>query len=252
MNLRLAVLTAPLLFGGCELVDDGRDLIGDLTNPLVTQALVLGVTPPSEASEVELPDEYSEGAGATVFLADAADVANLEDAPISGAQVDLQGESVAELTAGSYGLQPGALAYEPDGAWTLSVMLGGDTATAVIDLPPAASFELPETHQPNQAITVDLTGQGFDSALVVVIDDSGTVVYDNRPTDIRGLYDLTRGDQATTVTIEAEAFPRVGAYVVGVAGIRTTTGREDIDGMNTALSTMMAGNMVMEPLVVAP
>ena len=138
-----AGLIGVLLLGGCDLIDQGRDLIGDLTNPLVTQALVLGVAPPDEASDIDLPSEYAEGAGATVFLADAADVADLENAPISGATVTLHGQAVGELAPGSYALEPGAISYESGGTWQLAVTLSGDTATAAVDLPPAASFTVP-------------------------------------------------------------------------------------------------------------
>lgn len=246
-----AGLLAIVFLGGCEIIDDGRDLIGDLTNPLVTQALVLGVTLPDDAPDVDLPPEYGEGAGATVFLADAASVADLENAPITGASITLDGTAVTEIGEGGYGLQPGEKAYVQDGTWDLNVEIGGDLATAAIDLPPAPQTDLPESHQPNTALTVNITGQ-FDGAFVVVLDDEGEVVYDNRPADIKGLYDLTRGEAPTEVVIGAEAFPEVGVYLVGVAGIRTTTGREDLEGMNTLLSTMMAGQMVMEPVAVAP
>ena len=128
-----AGLIGVLLLGGCDLIDQGRDLIGDLTNPLVTQALVLGVAPPDEASDIDLPSEYAEGAGATVFLADAADVADLENAPISGATVTLHGQAVGELAPGSYALEPGAISYESGGTWQLAVTLSGDTATAAVE-----------------------------------------------------------------------------------------------------------------------
>lgn len=245
-------LAGLLLLGGCDLIDQGRDLIGDLTNPLVTQALVLGVAPPSEASDIDLPPEYAEGAGATVFLADAADVADLENAPITGADVSIRSVAVAEVGAGGYALEPGDIAYAPNETWELQVTLSGDSATAGIALPPPADFTVPAAHTVNSGLTVDLTGQDFDGAFVVVVDDGGNIVYDNRPTDIKGLYDLTRGEAAGVIEIPATAFPQVGGYLVGVAGIRTTTGREDLDGMNTVLSTMMAGQLVFEPLAAAP
>ena len=107
-------------------------------------------------------------------------------------------------------------------------------------------------HYKPDVVSVDLTGQDYDGAFVVVVDQDGNIVWDNRPEDIRGVYELTRGEPAGEVAIPAEAFPQVGAYLVGVAGIRTTTGREDLEGMNTVLSTMMAGQLKFEPLVVAP
>ena len=248
----LALVASLVALGGCDLISEGRDLIGDLTNPLVTQALVLGVQPPDETSEVDLPSEYSEGTAATVFLADAAEVDDLENAPISGATVLVETEELSDLGQGAYGMEPGPLAYASGSTWTVSVTLSGDTATAAVDLPPAATFDVPETQTVNTGLTIDLSGQEYDSAIVVVLDQEGEVVYDNTPQDVKALYDFTRGDSATTVDIPAEAFPQVGPYLIGVAGIRTTTGRDSIEGMNTALSTMMAGQLRFEPVAVAP
>ncbi|MFK7929894.1 MAG: hypothetical protein AB8H79_17000 [Myxococcota bacterium] len=247
MYPRLLLLT-PLLFSACDLFNQGRDLIGDLTNPLVTQALVLGVTPPADASSVEMPDEFSEGAGATIFLADAGNVADLENAPIGGATVTLQGVDAPELQAGAYAISPGPLSYEANADWTLSVDLDGDVATAVVSLPPPASPDLPSLHSENTPIELDLTADEYDGVLVVVVDFNGDITYDSRPADIREVYDLARGGPVTTVEIPATAFPAAGAYAVGVAGLRTTTGRDDIEGMNTVLTTMMAGQMVFEPI----
>lgn len=246
------LIALPLLFGACDLINQGQDLLGDLTNPLVTEALILGVSPPSQASDVDLPDEFSEGAGATIFLADAGNVADLENAPIGGAEVTVEGVAVSEIQAGAYALQPGALAYAANADWEVAVTLSGDTATATVALPPPADVDVPAQHTANAGLTLDLTGAEYDGALVVVVDQDGNLTFDNRPGDIQAVYDLARGGPVSTVEVPGTAFPGTGAYLVGVAGIRNTSGREDVDGMNTALSTFMAGQMVFEPLVIAP
>ena len=47
---------------------------------------------------------------------------------------------------------------------------------------------------------------------------------------------------ATTFEIPGTAFPGDSVYAVGVAGVVHTTG-DQLDNMNTALSTIMTGDM---------
>ena len=49
----------------------------------------------------------------------------------------------------------------------------------------------------------------------------------------------------------AEAFPSDGIYLSGGSGMRHT-GASDLDEMNTALSTLLAGKMIVHPLPVTP
>lgn len=248
--MRTTVLLVALTsLSGCEIIENTKDLIGDLTNPLVTQALVLGVTPP-DSGDVTIPAEFADGAGATVFLADAADVGDMASAPVEGADVALQEQAFSAGAPGAYLLEPGALSYASGQTWTLTVGIGDSTATADIELPGAASFDVPAAHPPGSDLVIDLTGQEFDGALIVVVNQDGDLVYDNRPEDIMGLYELTRGDPVGAETIPGDTFSAQGAYAIGVAGIKTTTGREALESMNTVLSTMMAGNMVFEPMAV--
>jgi len=181
-------------------------------------------------------------------LAEAGNVANLENAPIGGAPVTLQDVDAPEQQAGAYAIAPGPLSYEANADWTLSVDLNGDLASAVVSLPPPATPDLPTLHSENTPIEFDLTADEYDGVLVVVVDFNGEITYDSRPADIREVYDLARGGPVTTVQIPGTAFPAAGAYAIGVAGLRTTTGRNDIEGINTVLTTMMAGQMVFEPI----
>lgn len=248
----VTLLVAALSLGGCQIIQDGQDLLSGLTNPLATQAIVLGVETPSDAEDIEFPDEFSDGAGATVFLADAADVADIDNAPVSGANVTLEGESLSEDASGTYLLEPDALSYEAETTWTTQIEIGGDTAEGRISLPAAASFEVPSGLPSGEGVTIDLTGQGFDGAFVVVVRADGEITFDNRPETPRAFYDFTRGDPATTIDIPAEAFDEGAVFAIGVAGIRSTTGRDAVDAMNTALSTLMAGQMVFEPVAKIP
>ncbi len=251
--MRTPIVLLPVLaLAGCDLIREGQDILSGLTNPLATQALVLGVVPPDEAEGVPLPSEFQDGVGATVFLADAGDVADLENAPIDGAQVTLEEEPVPAQGQGTYLLEPGTLAYAPGTTWTLQVTVNGDLAEGRIDLPPSPDVAVPQTLAPGDGLSLDLTGQDYDGALVVVVDQNGELVYDNRPEDPSGFYELTRGEPVTVLDVPGDTFSEPGPYLVGVAGIRTSTGRDAVDAMNTALSSLMAGQMVFEPVVVAP
>ncbi|TVQ92992.1 MAG: hypothetical protein EA397_05745 [Deltaproteobacteria bacterium] len=245
------VLWVALGLHGCAIVSEGRDILAGLTNPLVVQTLVLGVELPSGADNITFPEEFSAGSTGTAFLADAGNVADLENAPISGAEVWMQAEVLDEAGPGAYTLAPGAMAYAAGQEWSLRVSTGGNReASARISLAPAADFELPLVHPAEASLTINLTDQGFDGAFVVVNDAEGNITFDNRPQGIREFYDFTRGEPAGIIEIPGEAFPDAGPYAVGVAGIQTTTGRDNMERMNTALSSMMSGNLVFEPIIV--
>jgi hypothetical protein len=85
-----------------------------------------------------------------------------------------------------------------------------------------------------------------------VIDvQSGETTYSNQPEDIKSLYEFTRGnDEITTVEVPGTAFSGQSIYALGVAGMVHTTS-EDIENMNSALSSVMGGKMRMFPVVTA-
>ena len=245
------VLVVALGLNGCGIVSEGRDILAGLTNPLVVQTLVLGVELPDGTDDITFPEEFSAGSSGTAFLADAGNVADLENAPISGAEVLMQGEELDESGPGAYTLAPGTLPYAAGQDWSLRISTGGNReASARIALAPAADFDLPLVHSAGSGLNIDLTGQGFDGAFVVVNDAEGNITFDNRPEGIREFYDFTRGEPAGLIEIPGDAFPDAGPYAIGVAGIQTTTGRANMERMNTALSTMMSGNLVFEPIIV--
>lgn len=244
------LLAAGLALSGCAAINEGRDILAGLTNPLAVQVIVLGTDAPDDTMGAELPEEFSSGATATAFLADAGNVADLDRAPIVGATVQIESETLNADAPGVYTLTPGSLAYTAGQSWSFSATLDGrSSATATIDLARSAAFDLPENFVHDSNLSIDLTGQNFDGAFAFVTDSQGNTTFDNRPTDIRGFYELTRGNPVTTVPIPAGAFPEPGIYLIGIAGIRSTSGRENMTRMNTALSNMLSGTMVFEPLM---
>ena len=69
----------------------------------------------------------------------------------------------------------------------------------------------------NTELTIDISGQGFDSALVFIAyfgtEGTGDVVYTNKPEDFTELADFAYPSETTTdvsVTIPAESFDAEG------------------------------------------
>ncbi|MCO4743325.1 MAG: hypothetical protein KC912_00965 [Proteobacteria bacterium] len=248
--------TLPLLLvlplAGCELFQNGTDIVGGLLNPLVAEGMMITTVPPdagvgdSGIGGFDLSSAgIDEGVTLTLFLADAANVTQIDQAPVAGASVSLHGSDVTDAGAGLYTLAGGGLTYEAESTWNLDIAVEGTSASAALHLPVEPTFTLPALAA-NTAIDIDLTGQGFDSALVIVMEAGGAVTYSNQPEGIREFYEFTHGGEAVTVVeVPGEAFPNNGFYAVGVAGL-THTVAEDLTEMNTALTSIMAGKMVFE------
>lgn len=229
----------------------GCNLISDLTNPLVGLGIVLDVdrlgAPNTDLSGLS---GFDEGLGAQVFLADATEVNDLDNALVTGATVTLEQEPLTESASGSYTLASSNLTYDEGAEWDVSAQVGSDTAKARLTLPPAPDYSLPASHSTGSELTLDLSGQGFDSLLVVVIDDSGSLTYSNQPQTAREIYNFTHGSTNTnTFSIPGSAFAQNGAYAVGVGGMNTTSSG-DLDGMNSILSSFVSGVLVFKPMVV--
>ncbi|MEN0064632.1 MAG: hypothetical protein AAGA48_20960 [Myxococcota bacterium] len=242
---------------GCDLTEI-VDQIDGITNPLVTEALVLGVAEPAD-ERIDLSSiGYDPGANATVFLANASNVNDLDNALVSGATVTASdGPTSAELPErenGVYVSNPGSgLDYVPGRTMTISAVLDDRSGSGALELPEGAGLGIMEDHMVGEPIEVDVTGKGYTGSLIVVFDTtSGRVTYSNEPTDARGVYDLTRGTtELTMVTIPGKAFPDESVYALGFAGL-VHTGSDDFEGLNTLLSGMVAGQLEFYPVVTVP
>lgn len=259
--MRRAVILALIPLAACDQITNTYD---GLTASMVGEGVVLGV----EAPESDLIDlsgtAYGEGTGVTMFLGSAEAANNIASAPIEGALVSVSGPSIGEVAAtdmsgGVYTVGPdSSLVYQPNATWTLTATVpdsvnGDDVGIAHVVLPAAADVTIPQQHTANTKIDIDLTGQGFTSSVVVVVDTmSGSVTFSNEPMSITDVYDMTRGNaDVGVVTVPASAFPGESVYALGIAGLAHTTSA-DFDNMNTAVSAVAAGKMRMFPVITAP
>jgi hypothetical protein len=242
----------PILFLLACNLDALKDKVNGLTNPLAAEGLILGIAPP--AGDVDISASgYEPGVQMTAFLADAASVTDLQNAPVTGADVT-GGPSGSEVAMsddgeGSYSGQTSA-AYTPGATYVLSADIGSDGSMAEIIAPPGPDLTGASSQPVGQPMTLSLAGKGYTSALVIVLDPStGTVTYSNQPGSIKDVYDIGHNDTALdSVTIPGSAFPTAGPYVYGVAGL-VHTNAADLDGMNTALSSVLAGEMQFNPVL---
>ncbi|MEM6926024.1 MAG: hypothetical protein AAF602_03770 [Myxococcota bacterium] len=243
---------------GCELAEIRNQLEG-LTTPLVMEGLMLGIAEPmDERIDLSGLDRYDPGANLTIFLADASNANELDNALVSGAMVTASvgaGDvDVPEQQDGLYAvLPPTDLEYEPMQTLDVEAVLSNRTGTGQLELPEGAGLSAFEAHPVDTPLPIDVSGRGYTGTLIVVIDTTtGDVTYSNEPEGAREIYDLTRGrTEVTSVTVPAEAFPAESVYALGFAGL-VHTRSEDFDGFNTLLSGILAGQLQFQPVVTVP
>jgi hypothetical protein len=257
--MKNSILLLAVVATGCTAVDKAKDAVEGATETTVIQASVLAVQDPQDPTIQSLISltPFAPGTSETVFLADASSPDSLEDSPIEGATASLEGVALQETGGGTYALDPiKGPAYDVGATWTTTVDIGDGTArTAKVVLPPAAD-PLPTaptslgavSHAAGQPLTVDV-GAAFASSVVALIAPDGSVAFTNNPETIGDLYESTKSDTALPVEIPGSAFADSGIYALGVAGLAHTKA-DDLDGFNTIISKLRAGEMVWTPISV--
>ena len=240
-----------LLAAGCGIADK----IEGLTNPLVAEALVLGIEEPSTDELDPSAAGLEPGVGATVFLADAKSVTDIESAPVGGADVAYSDSSgsfaMEEDDLGEYrvsSVDEQDFDYVADGDAAISATIDGAAHTVSVHKPGPVELDVPLEHTAGQPLVLDASGEDIDNLLVVVFRaDTGKVVFSNRPDSVREYYDLGHSQGEVTVTIDGDAFEAGTLYGVGAAGL--TNGEESgFESVNTVLSAIMAGEMRFYPV----
>ena len=243
----------------CDVLQQKINEIENLANGFVVGGVFIGV----EDVDNDLLDlsqtEFSDNAQLTVYLTAAEISSDLTANPISRADVFLNAATLnnfeipeSEETFGSYiSSSADGLIYTEGEEATLDITHAAELHAISISVPFAPTFDLPTEHTLGQNITIDLTGQNFYEALIVVVRiDTGEVTYERRPTDIESLYEYAHpggvsisdaeAEYMTTVEIPAQAFPNNNLYAIAVAGIQAS-GNDQMDNINPLLSSFIAG-----------
>jgi len=250
-----------LLLTSCILLEDEindiTDEIEGLTNPLVVQSAFLGVAEPDAGDDIDLSGtEFEKGSGITVFLADAASIDEMDEAPVSGAGVKLRiGDTpiydlIEAEDDGRYTLTgEDGLEYEATADAVLTMGISGSQSSMSTVLPPPPDLDFEPQGSTGEALAINLAGTEYDQVLAVVIDGEGEVTWSNQPEDIRAWYEFANEeDGGQSFEIPGEAFKRDGAYLVGVAGL-VRADDASFENMNTALSSLLAGQILFQPYV---
>jgi hypothetical protein len=248
------LLLLPVLLGA-----DCFAQVDDYLSNVVAEGVYLASSDPA------LTAELGGSGAATAFLARATSLSDIESNLLDDADRVrlLRGSAAVTLAnegSGTYAaVGDGDLVYSEGATYTLEVLDRDRVYTASAVAPPAPDLgplpdpAVPEYHPAGQPITIDLTGQGFDNWVGVVLDDAGELTWDNRPQDV-GDYLAWIGDSEaiTTVQIPGSAFPNPGAaYVLGVAGIRRSADR-DVENFNPLLTNFALGALSAAPISTAP
>lgn len=244
-----------LFLTGCADFLALEDAFNDLTNPLVVQAWYVGVEPLPDG--LELGDSaWANGSSARVLMADASNLDDLANAPVTDAtvairsatdEIPLRGEAAGTWVADS----SDGLAWTPDEDTVVAIERDGDHALT-LTTPEAPTLGLPTTFAVGDPMVVDLEGQPFDNVLVTVVRlEDGVTVYDSTPTDIEALYKLTHASGSLSVAVPGDVFATPGAYAVGVAGL-VNADPDDYDGVNLALSALTGGAIQFAAVTVHP
>ena len=232
-----------------------QDKLEGLINPLVAEALVLGIEEPSTDELDPGAAGLKPGVGATVFLADAKDVADIENAPVGGADVAYSDSSgsfaMEEDDLGEYrvsSVDQQGFEYVADGDAEIAATIDGEAHTVTVQKPGPVVLDVPLQHTAGQPLVLDASGEDIDNLLVVVFRaDRGEVVFSNRPDSVRDYYDLGHSSGEVTVTVDGDALSAQTLYGVGAAGL--TNGEEsEFENVNTVLSAIMAGEMRFYPV----
>lgn len=233
--------------GVVNAVNEVKDKVQGATDPMVAQGLILGVEEPTDPELAAVLDAAGRepGTEATLFLAE--EVTGGAGGPWTGARASLESDvevEFVEVEDGLYRIEAGAGPdYQVGASWSVEVA-GTEPARVATTLPDAADVVVPQLHPAMADLVLDLTGQGFSSVLVVVIDGLGTVTWTNAPEDAASAIELAgRGEDLEVFTIPGvEAFPTEAIYAVGVAGL-TNNEAQDVENLNTLVSGLQAGKL---------
>ena len=246
----LPFLYAASLMAGCGQLEDVKETIEGLTDPLVLEAFLIGAAEP-DTDLIDLEETaFADGASLRAFLADATSLDDLEDSALDGASVAIKSASLGtlDMVAEAGGLYTATgqdgLEYYPSEEYVLSATYEEEVHHVAVTAPQPVDIALAEEHTVGDKLLIDLTDYDYDAVLVAVIDAmSGDITYSNEPDGIEEMYEFThQTDNVKRHEIPGAAFSQQSVYTVDIAGMRNA-GTDDYTDMNTGLSSFMVGQM---------
>jgi hypothetical protein len=259
---RHVALVCVLTLSSCALFEEIKDAVDGVVNRNVVVGVVSTVDAsldgdPMLTEQIDLEAlGFEGGVVGTMFLADAASVADLDNAPVSGADVVLEGCGV-EVAMPELDSQDGAYVYVPPGeldacdgpTFTMRRLDGADEISATTTIPDPLNLAVPFAWTSGDAMTLSLTAAGVNSAVVVVVDaTSGEVTYSNEPETVAEYYEFLRGtDFIDEVVIPGSAFRPDAVHAVSVTGLVRTPNRELVNA-NELLSVVAGGRTELYPV----
>lgn len=166
LSLSLSLGVA-LTGSGCEQVDDIKNTLDGLTNPMVVEGLLLGVEPPDVGSGVDLSEsDFAQGTTVKAYLADAGDPTQLADAPVVGAKVDFVSDGnggqilLQDQDDGSYvaNEEEDGLSYVAEQV-AITAELDGELRKISVNAPPIANVDIASSHAAGNPMAIDISDQ---------------------------------------------------------------------------------------------
>jgi hypothetical protein len=261
MDRHMAIMSL-LALGGCAWFEDIKDTVEGVVNRNVVVGVVSTVDAsldgdPALTDQIDLDALGIEGGVvSTLFLADAASVADLDNAPISDADVILQGCGV-EVSMPELSGQRGAYVYVPPGdidscdgpAFTMRRVDGTKDVVASADVPGPLGLTVPAFWDSGDDLTLSLAGKGLTAVIVVVMDTfTGDITYSNEPESVGEYYEFLSGSEVLDdVLVPGSAFEEETVHALLVTGLKRTPNR-NLENANEVLSVVAGGRTELYPV----
>ena len=258
----MLLLILPGFLTGCKITEEFDKLTEDiekLTNDFVVSGFYVGAEEFEYAGMNTSDVEGFQDVQSVVFLATADVTGESDPLPLSHAEVSVESSEmgrvlyIEEEPGYYYTNSEGGLTYSPNEMVTINAMHEDMPHSIAVVAPESAVFDAPDEHPNGMDLVIDISGQGFDSALVgVAIFPAAEMVYSNEPTTFQELYDLAHPAEegsAESVTIPGETFTEDGLYMISLGGV-TAADTVDMVEINTAFSSLLAAQMAFDVVCV--
>lgn len=235
------------------------DLINGYGDTTVVQGLYLGAEIPDG---IEIPPEtgiYT--AACKMFLAEVADPAAFDGAPLTGAEMLFTSESTRLLDLEEDREEPGkyevtsleGLRYEDGDIAVVKFNADGNEGEVRVKAPRTPDVDVPFTHSAQADLRIQINSEEFSNIVAATYDlDHELLTWDNLPDDVSSAYELNQDgvdEPVSILVIPGDAFKRPANFVVAVGGLLVAD-TDDFVGANTAISTFAAAKMSMHLVIV--